>query len=498
LPGARAAGPVDPNEHVEITLRLRGRADVQQAAADAAKESPSSRKYMTPEELEEKFGATDADLMRVDSFAQENGLAVSSVDAGTRTVKLTGTLGDVARAFGVKLELFHHRLGTFRGRIGELWVPEDVKDVIEGVFGLDTRPVPRARRKLVPNAVANGQTGATLATRYKFPATATGSGQGVALIELGGGYHPAEIRAFARSANVGDGPKMYAVSVDGARNVPDGPNRNDGEVVLDMEVVATAAPGATIGVYFAPNTNRGFVDAILAAVHDRRHKPSVISISWGMPEDFWPDQYRKAMDDAFAAASLLGITVCVAAGDHGTNDVEQGDDPGKIHVDYPASSPYVLACGGTQITGDGEIVWNDGDNDWSTGGGISTKYAVPEWQKKVDVPHSLSAKKPGRGVPDVAGCATNYSVLVDGFSSTSGGTSAVAPLWAALVARLNQAKNKRAGFLNPTLYANPAALVDIKTGDNAAHGAPGYAARAGWDPCTGLGVPNGDAIAKLI
>jgi len=193
------------------------------------------------------------------------------------------------------------------------------------------------------------------------------------------------------------------------------------------------------------------------------------------------------------------VTVLVAAGDDGSSD---GVDDGNAHVDFPASSPHVLACGGTRLSASGatissEVVWNGGASDGATGGGISDVFGLPVWQQSAKVPPSAnSGGRVGRGVPDVAGDAdpqTGYDTIVDGSSGVIGGTSAVAPLWAALVARLNQHAQQPAGFLNATLYANPGAFNDITSGNNGA-----YAAGPGWDACTGLGSPNGPRLAALL
>jgi kumamolisin len=294
------------------------------------------------------------------------------------------------------------------------------------------------------------------------------------------------------------------VGVDGAQNQPGGdPNGADGEVALDIEVVGGLAPAASIVVYFAPNTDAGFVDAVAQAAH-ASPTPDAISISWGQSEDQWTAQARQAMDDAFADAVALGVTVTVAAGDDGSAD-RQAD--GKPHVDFPASSPHVLACGGTRLEVDGsggvtaETVWNDGSGGGATGGGVSAAFELPDWQQPVDVPAAAGGRT-GRGVPDVAAVAdpeTGYAVRVDGHDTVIGGTSAVAPLWAALVARLVQATGAPLGLSQTALYADavkgrsPAGFRDITSGENGA-----YSATAGWDACTGLGVPDGEALLKAV
>jgi kumamolisin len=204
-----------------------------------------------------------------------------------------------------------------------------------------------------------------------------------------------------------------------------------------------------------------------------------------------------AMDEAFQAAATLGLTVCVAAGDSGSSD-GVGDEAN--HVDFPASSPHVLACGGTSLAASrtaisSETVWNDGAAGGATGGGISSFFAMPAWQNGLRALTTAGTQVAltMRGVPDVAGDAdpeTGYEVRVDGTDTVIGGTSAVAPLWAALIALINSSTARAAGFVNPVLYQNPKDLRDITQGNNG-----GFAAQAGWDACTGLGSPNGELLA---
>ena len=298
---------------------------------------------------------------------------------------------------------------------------------------------------------------------------------------------------------------MTAVGVDGAQNVPgQDPNGADGEVLLDIEVIGALAPAAQVLVYFAPNTDAGFLDAVSDAAH-ATPAPAAISISWGQSEDEWTAQARKALDAAFADAAALGVTVTVAAGDDGSTD--RATD-GRAHCDFPASSPHALACGGTSLHADpaagtvtSETVWDNGVGRGATGGGVSDKFSEPAWQHGAGVP-TRSTGRSGRGVPDVSGDAdpqTGYQVLIDGTSTVIGGTSAVAPLWAALTARLVQALGRPLGLLQPVLYAGVSAGVvqpgfrDIVAGNNGA-----FQAGPGWDACTGLGVPDGEALLAVL
>jgi kumamolisin len=419
---------------------------------------------------------------------------------------LSGTAAKFGAAFGVQLaDYAHPDGGSYRGRQGPIYIPSDLADIVQGVFGLDDRPAARPHFRLLsqiegiqPLAAAprSSFSPAQVGQMYDFPAGVNGHGQTVAIIELGGGFRASDLQTYFSSLGIPN-PSVVAVSVDHGKNAPSGPNGADGEVMLDIEVVGAVAPGAKIVVYFAPNTDQGFIDAITTAVHDTVHQPSVISISWGSPEVLWTQASVQAMDQAFQAAAAMGVTVYCAAGDNGANDFPSGpgSQPGN-HADFPASSPHVIGCGGTHITASGnsissEVVWND-PGDGATGGGFSTLFPRPSWQPAVQGQN-------GRGVPDVAGDASplsGYQVRVDGQNTVIGGTSAVAPLWAGLTALLNQKLGKPLGFANPVLYglgAASGAFVDITSGNN-----NGFNAGPGWDACTGLGRPDGSKLAAAI
>jgi kumamolisin len=322
------------------------------------------------------------------------------------------------------------------------------------------------------------------------------AGQCIAIIELGGGYNEADNSAAFAAMGL-DLPEIVAVPVDGGSNKPGGTDGADGEVALDIQVAGGVAPGAKIAVYFAPNTSQGFVDAISQAVHDEDHRPSVISISWGSPEDGWSGQAIAAMSAAFEDAAKLGVTVTAASGDALATD---GEEDGKAHVDYPASDPAVLGCGGTKLTASGsriagETVWNS--HGGGTGGGVSSHFARPSYQKGLDIPSG--GKIGGRGVPDVAGNAdpdSGYRIVVSGQTQIIGGTSAVAPLWAGIAALLNARGSGALGQPHERFYAAHTGFRDILKGDNKS-GSLGYAAKPGWDPCTGLGTPNGTGLVAL-
>ena len=551
LSGAQSAGQLNESETITVTLVLRRRAQVP-AALIIGPET------VTHEELDAQYGAETDDIALVTSTMTELGLTVTDTHQGSRRLMVSGTIGALSAAFGTTLTLVTSpRLGgtgqaTHRYRSGGLSVPANLAGIVTAVLGLDDRPVARpqfrrltaaaASRTVTPETVtpetatpetatpetatpetatpetatpetatpetatpeaapaAVPLTALQVASLYNFPAGTDGTGQTIAIIELGGGYTQSDLDMYFSGLGL-DTPSVTAVSVDGGSNSPGQPA--DGEVELDIQVAGAVAPKAAQLVYFADNTDQGFINAIAQAVHTTP-PPIVVSISWGQSEDQWSEQSRTSMDGVFADAAALGVTVTVAAGDNGSSD-----DPNStsgVHVDFPASSPHVLACGGTQLIGNlstntitSEVVWNElANNEGAGGGGVSDVFPLPAWQANVGVPTIAGSTATGRGVPDVAGNAdpvTGYLVVVDGKQQPIGGTSAVAPLWAGLIARLAQATGKKFGLLQPLIYGGVTAgaaaqgFNDITQGNNGA-----YSAGPGWDATTGLGSPNGQAL----
>jgi kumamolisin len=492
---------------------------------------PDQHDYLSHEEFASAHGADPKDIEKVQSFAHQHGLDVVDIKVPQRRIVLSGTVASFSNAFGVYLARYEHPGGSYRGRTGPVHVPEDLAPIIEGVLGLDNRPQAwphfrlaglqergrESRAEGMPFFPPQGMSffPPQVATLYNFPTDADGTGQCIAIIEFGGGYRPDDLDTYFTWLGIPT-PMVSAVSVDGGNNSPgtdpSDPNNADGEVMLDVEVAGAIAPGAKIIIYFAPNTDQGFHDAIATAVHDDINKPSVISISWGGAESLWTDQARNAVEQALQDAAALGVTVCCASGDMGSSDIRppQPDD-GLLHVDFPASCPFALACGGTRFEGSAgaitnEVAWNEGMNGGAGGGGVSDAFDLPTWQANANVPPSANpGGRVGRGVPDVAGDAaqaTGYRILVDGQQAVIHGTSAVAPLYAGLIALINQKLGRRVGYLNPMLYKLPAdsgAFNDIVVGNNDISGNNGpYPAGPGWDACTGLGTPNGQGLVTAL
>lgn len=508
FPGAQDVGAADPNQRIEVTVLVRRGSKAREfpAVEQMAALRPRERKYLSRQEFARAHGTSEADLEKVRSFATAHELTVVNEDQASRTVKISGSVQAFNRAFGVEMRRYEHESGTFRCRVGSLTIPSDLDTIIEGVFGLDNRPQAKPHFRLREKPKVRAQSSSVsysplqVAKAYGFPSGATGVGQCIALVELGGGYGTADLSSFFKSLGTA-APKVTAVSVDGATNAPTGqPSGPDGEVELDIEVAGAIAPSAQIAVYFAPNTDQGFIDAINTAVHDATLKPSIVSISWGGPESSWTEQARNALNTACQDASTMGVTVLAASGDNGTSD---GSTNGTATVDFPASSPYVVGCGGTKLTIAGgeistEVAWNElSANEGATGGGVSEVFALPSYQASAKVPTAPNGFV-GRGVPDVAGDAdpeTGYSVFVDGQQQVIGGTSAVAPLWAGLLALINESLGSNIGYLNPLLYSATAESTfhDITSGSNGT-----YSARKGWDACTGLGSPDGATLMTAL
>ena len=506
LAGAKEIGPANPHEKLDVTIRLRSRAGKKPiVSADAFTKPIAKRTILTRKEFEQSHGASPESIARLEAFAHEHKLTVKEKSAARRTVILTGTVAAMDQAFGVQLKEYQHPSGNYRGRTGPVQIPADLQDVIEGVFGLDNRPQAKPhfrRRRAHPQSVS--YTPLQIAQLYDFPTGVDGSGECIGLIELGGGYKPTDLANYWKQLNLTETPNVSAVSIgDGSNNPTGNPDGPDGEVMLDIEVSGSIAPGAKIVAYFADNTDAGFLNAVTTAVHDSTNNPSVVSISWGGPESTWTPAAMTSMDEAFQAAAAMGVTVTVAAGDDGSTD---GVTDGLSHVDFPASSPNVLACGGTKLVASGnsigsEVVWNElANNEGATGGGISDQFPLPSWQANAGVPPSANPNhNVGRGLPDVTGNAdptTGYVTIVDGKPDVIGGTSAVAPLWAGLIALINESIGKPVGFINPLLYQDAGTaddVNDITVGNNGA-----YSAGPGWDACSGLGSPIGTQVAAAL
>jgi kumamolisin len=521
--GSVAQRKTNPDQWIELTVGVRRRQQLPDLAA-LDNELPQDRHYMTREELAQQYGSDPAAVEQIEKFAAAHNLVVTRDEAASARMGLAGTVANVNAAFGV--ELFDYSrpdADNFHARTGPISVPAGLGDAITGVFGLNNHRVLRRTRRAV-HASATVSTPARpwfipteLATIYGFP-DADPRNQCIGLLEFGGGVEQSDVAGYFAKIGV-PAPQLEIVALDGVSVDPAADPESTGEVMLDIDVAGALAPGAKLAVYFSTFDEKGLVDCLSAVIADAANNPSVLSMSWGWDENqpfngpvLWSPAAMDHVNHSLLAAAHLGITVCVSTGDDGS---EAQIKDGRAHVCFPATSPYVLAVGGTtlharksakgqtQIT---EIVWNDGPGS-GTGGGVSDFTPVPSWQAGL-VPRSINQGQfAGRAIPDVAANAdprTGYLAMSGGKLQVVGGTSASAPLWASLIARINAALGTRVGNVNALLYSTigpaKAAFRDITSGNNDTDGLLGgqFKASTGWDACTGWGVPVGTQLLAAL
>lgn len=522
----------DPDERIAITVVVRARTsrdDRRKIVRELAGRLPDQRPRIGREEFVERFGATAGDLAKVAGFAGAHRLEVVETSPGRRCVELAGRIADVDRAFSVQSALYESRQGTYRSHENPVHVTDELRGIVKGVLGLDDRPL--MQRHLFAKIPGGFTERRAVMQAYGFPEDADGAGERVGIISLGGGFHEGDLRPYLGAS------RLDVVELEGQKNVPadqeciaafwklmkeafegdpdleqaaaDQYPKNERntldnfkwtvEVTADVQNVARFAPGSDIVVYFAPNSMRGKYAALTRALVDDPG-PSVISCSWGTHEHSISRNHAWLLDDVFEFAALRSVTLCFSSGDDGDGSIPTGDGqpPGQVCAHFPASSPHVLACGGTMWERSGadsrEVVWREdlGLCHWASGGGVSQTFGPPWWQSGLLVEEKTGGRV-GRGVPDVAGkadMASGYRVTVGGIDMPIGGTSSVAPLWAALIARLNQKLGTPIGYLTPLLYLQRdrfrTGIRDVTDGSNGV-----YSASEGWDACTGWGTPHG-------
>lgn len=516
LAGAKVIGRANANSKIEVTLKLR-----------RMKELPELKgrpvKPMTREQLA-AFGTSKEDIDKVTASLGKFGLQVVHSNAATRTIRLSGTVASMENAFQVTLFNYAHEDGNYRGRVGDLKVPAELKGIVEGVFGLDNRRVARRRRQPIrdtsrgrtaKSVPASWFTPAKLAAHYNFPA-GQGNGQSVGILEFGGGFFEQDLESFCKLTGTAV-PTVKPISTDGtSTSAKDGA---EGEVMLDVEIVAGCCPQSTIVLYFAQFTEQGWVTVLDAVMQDKENDPGVVSVSWGYAEDadIWTTAAMNQVNESLKEAAYLGITVCVAAGDDGSSDAITD---GHAHCDFPSSSPYVLSVGGTTIVSHGgaesDIVWKEGDglradNGGSTGGGVSAVFPRPDFQSNIKIASVNPGAIVGRCIPDIAANAdwnaSPYLLVVDGKSQPNGGTSAATPLCASLVNLINEQRGagNRIGYLTPVLYqaagnatVGSQGCTDVDSGNNTTDKIGGYAAGPGYDAVSGWGTPNGQKLMAAL
>jgi len=477
----------------------------------------AARGRLSYRRLAAQHGPSREDLDAVQAFALRHRLVPGAVNATSCSIEVTGRVADLEQAFGVRLAEHSQphvaiggRVPTHRGPGGPVSIPPSLDSLVVAVAGLSDRPLARTHFLLAapdPVLSASGHSATAVARAYGVPGGASAEGQTIGVIALGGGYTRRDLAAFCADPSVDVGlPQTTDISVHGAVNRPTNggdPATADGEVALDMETIAAVAPGAAMRVYFAPNTDRGFIDSVARSIRDGC---TVITISWGAPEMLWPFSSMIAFDRTCQAAVAMGIPIFCAAGDNGSTD---GLPDSRSHADFPASSPHTVACGGTVLPGLDrlqETAWNDlGDGGGAGGGAVSDAWPMPDFQSTARPPVSVNDGRRRRTVPDLAANAaprTGYRVMVGGRWYVFGGTSAVAPLMAGMTALINAEMDRhrrgaRLGDFHALLYSRFApggAMHDIA--DGSSNGGQ-YFARTGYDAVTGWGSPDYQRMLDL-
>jgi kumamolisin len=522
--GSKAVRRTSGHRWLELTAGVRRSKPLPDLSALDDK-LPADRKYLTREQLAEQYGSDPKAVKAIEAFAKAHNLVVTRNEPASARIGLAGTVDNVNDAFGVTLfDYTHPKLGDFRARTGPVHIPAELDGAITAVFGLNNhrilRRTFRPARRVAP-AMSTPARAWFIPTElegvYSFP-VADASAQCIGLLEFGGGVETSDVTEYFAKIKQ-SAPTVKVIATDGVSVDASADPESTGEVMLDVDVAGALGGGAKLAVYFSTFDEKGLIDCLSAVINDSANDPSVVSISWGWDENenfnnegvIWSGAAITHCNASLLAAAHLGITVCVSTGDDGSEAQMQD---GRAHVNFPATSPYVLAVGGTSLhvtkdmrgaTKISEVVWNDGPGS-GTGGGVSDVTPVPTWQAGKVVLSINPGHFAGRAIPDVAANAdpsTGYLTMSGGKMQIVGGTSASAPLWASLVARINAANGARTGNFNSLLYSTfgpGKALRDITVGDNDTDGRLGgqYKAGVGWDACTGWGAPDGKKLLEAL
>jgi kumamolisin len=516
--GHKKLTPTQGDEQVVVTVVVRrrpGRTDMRDLKEFAG--GPS--RPLTRAQFAAANGADPKEIKLVEAFGRTHGLKVVESHRSRRSVVLRGSVDAVNKAFLVELHDYESPRGKYRGHEGTTGVPSSLAGIVDAVIGLTTLLVRAKHHAAKPKDPGETKplTPQQVASLYSFP-EGTGAGQTIGIYEMqtANGHAGYKLRDLAKTIRAFGGklkvPKPIDVAIDGVGNS----GISDGETGLDVTIASAIAPDATIAVYFSGGEVQDIFHALQRMVHPGAGDPSpnVISISYGWGADdaaanSFSEQEYTQLGQLFQDAANMGITVVVSSGDRGTFV----ESKSKAQVSYPATDPWVLTCGGTKAvnvngTAFDEYIWNDvgAFGHGATGGGVSARFPVPPYQKNAGVPKSITTNRQGRGIPDIAGNASEnsgYVQFIQGKLQPVGGTSAVAPLYAGLIARINSNLGHPVGFINPHLYERAGSVCRNIAGSpgpvhNGYGRVPGYRARSGWDACTGLGSVNGAALQDSL
>jgi kumamolisin len=494
---ARLLGPTDPGGEIQVTLTLRGR-DPQGLSQLIA-----SGRTLSPADYENRFGADPQLVQAALASLRQAGLQ-ADWQPGSQLATVTGQVGRVGSYFGVQVEDYRLPDGSrFHAADRQPVVPVALRSVVSGVAGLDdfTRYRTHAIRP-------GGLTPTDVRVVYGIDSLTSrgldGAGETIVLPEIDDLPNRADLDAYARKYDL----PAFDVTVkrDPANwGKPENPGQPGGEVTLDLEVAHAIAPRAKLIPYISSSQADQTAVAFDALVRD--NPGAIISDSIGACEAGLSPELLQQGAASNDQAVAQGMSHFVAAGDRGAYDCGQGRAP---TVDFPSALPTVTSVGGTTLfqtpqgTYQKEAAWGNPISQAGTGGGLSRYFKRPSYQKGPGVDNQYS--NGNRQVPDVAAAAdqnTGYHIVLAGKDHQVGGTSAAAPLWAAVAALINQDLKKKGlkpvGFANPALYwmaQNPGQLSgspfhQVTEGNNLA-----YPAGPGWNYCTGLGTLRADALAS--
>jgi len=545
---------VDPRERINVTMTLKGR--------ELPSPANMPKRPLSRSEVDRRFGVRPAIIRKVERVLQAFRLHIDDVKQGGRSLRVSGTAAAMTAAFQPKLGIYQLRgMGEIRGREGRLMIPRALAGIVTGIEGLDQRPM--AFRHAAHRASSNARTRAgakrtaaamlapgfgsgpkgcltpaDVLNRYNFP-PGHGEGQTIVIAEFGApvnngklmppAYIANDVKLFCKRHGLRR-PGVTIKPIDIAplnerqyrkamRRLPKALRGivavGTAETMMDVELVAGLCPKADIHVCFASWTQKGWVDFLDEVTSLQTTKPITVSISYGLAEESpdWSDGAMASINHRLQIAAMMGINICVSAGDDG---IGCGQRRGRYHVLFPASSPFTLGVGGTMLRRNGEgevdeVVWwvapgrRNGNGGGATGGGVSARNPRPRWQR-VRVTSLNPQARNGCVVPDVAALAGPpfFDLVIAGKPDSVGGTSASAPVWAALIARIaaRLPAEKRRRFLTPLLY-HPIARTgfrDIVTGSNGTQSGrgKGYRARKGFDAVSGHGVPDGKELLAAL
>ena len=493
LPKGVLIGYPKPDKDIQVIVHLKSMIDKEKREElnDLLCIHPCDRSYLSIEDLETLRNKEDEIIEEVKCYFSEYNFTFDDSDPHSILLECDCTVEDFEKAFHTKVAVYetvnHH---SYLAHSSPLCLPAHIATCIMYVSGLTIEEKFETRTPTLPQATHEEQTGwdygfslPALGAYYNFPTDVSGKGECIAIVELGGEFKTSDITKYFKAVNL---PKP-AIKVVGTPPKPKSIAANT-EVTLDIQIASALAPNATIVVYYA----KTILDALRLIINDKENRPSVVSISWAAEEGYYSESQLEEFDHVLYEAALLGITIIAASGDYGAFNRQQ-----YLNVSMPSSHPYVLGCGGTMpwIEDDEikkEVVWNESEGKSSSGGGFSDVYATPEYQTNA-IGHC-----PERGVPDISafsGSENGYQIIFNGKRMVIGGTSAATPLWAALVALMNEKLGYRLGFANELFYKlmGSEGFNQILYGNNQY-----YSAGPNWNPCTGLGSPNGNKLFELI